>query len=104
MAGIKTGVIGKGNANRVPNWCLSCNFLWAVEQVFGVFEVYSFEVGNEYVAANKAPALNPANGLYRYYHLLVAYLMDVRGRAVMELYEVWPEEESLINELKVLEE
>ncbi len=45
------------------------------------------------------PKLHPDYGLYRYYHLLVAYLMDYQGKDMLEIYENPPVELKLKEEI-----
>lgn len=55
--------------------------------------------GNLKMLHNKAPELDPKQGLYRYYHLLVAYLIDKKGMTIKEIYENTPNELTLKTEI-----
>lgn len=48
---------------------------------------------------DKAPELDPKNGLYRYYHLKVAYLLDKKGLTIKEVYNNTPDEATLNSEI-----
>lgn len=48
---------------------------------------------------NNAPELDPKLGLYRYYHLKVAYLLDKKGLTIMEVYKNTPDEKTLNSEI-----
>lgn len=46
-----------------------------------------------------APELDPSKGLYRYYHLEVAYLLDYKGWKIKDLYEHIPDEKQILEVL-----
>ncbi len=48
---------------------------------------------------SNAPELDPRLGLYRYYHLKVAYLLDKKGMTIKEVYNNIPAETSLNSEI-----
>ena len=54
---------------------------------------------NQLMLRNNAPELDPEKGLYRYYHLLVAYLLDKKGMKIKDIYQNPPEEEMLKKEV-----
>lgn len=43
----------------------------------------------------KAPELDPTKGLYRYYHLKIAYLLDSNKQTIKQLYKTTPNEKEL---------
>jgi hypothetical protein len=49
-----------------------------------------------------APELNPAKGLYRRYHLCVAYLLDIKKQNIKDVFANPPSEEQMLAELKNL--
>lgn len=46
-----------------------------------------------------ASELHPDYGLYRYYHLLVAYLLDIKKKEILEIYANPPNEKELKKEV-----
>lgn len=53
---------------------------------------------------DNAPELDPNKGLYRRYHLCVAYLLDVKKQNVTDVFANPPSEEQILEELKNLNE
>lgn len=47
----------------------------------------------------KAPELDPTKGLYRLYHLKIAYLLDRQNKTIKEIYEHTPTDKILTEEL-----
>ena len=48
---------------------------------------------------SNAPELDPKQGLYRLYHLKIAYLIDKKSRTIKDLYNKLPEDKNLNDEL-----
>lgn len=48
---------------------------------------------------DNAPELDPKLGLYRYYHLRVAYLLDKKGLTIKDVYKNTPDEAKLNSEI-----
>lgn len=50
-----------------------------------------------------APELDPSKGLYRRYHLTVAYLLEIKNMKITDIFANPPSEEQILEELKKFE-
>jgi hypothetical protein len=50
-----------------------------------------------------APELDPSQGLYRRYHLTIAYLLDIKKMNIKDIFANPPSEEKILEELKTFE-
>lgn len=48
---------------------------------------------------NNAPELDPTKGLYRLYHLKIAYLLDKQHKSIKDIYKNIPNDKSLTEEI-----
>lgn len=85
-----------GRYNRAPSWLRE-----GYADYIGKGGNFDFE-GNLELLKENDPALNPKNGLYNQYHLMVAYLLDNQKMSIREVYLHPPEKTKIWGTLLAL--